>query len=481
MAIDQIKEGFGKEKKIAEEIASLSDELLNSTSDEERGVIASQINLLKESLKKAGGQVIDSTERVSMAKPLGQSGQPQERPPMQKQPPPKQNPFQIKTQLQIDAGVFSSDLARKTEELEEKGIRPGAPGWPGADETIKEAQMLKSKVHGPRQKPMPLEKLTLKRMKRKEGVKVVKKKEKKASTYVKIASSMFANRATKLIKKGRFHSLERDLIRANMEFVPVNYISVIYFTTLISFFAGIFLTIFFLFFSLVVSPPFIVPAAEGIGARIVSVFWIMFALPALIYLFVYFYPSMERKSIETRINLELPFATIHMSSISSSMLEPSKIFSIIIRTGEYPFLEKEFTRLLNEVNVYGYDLVSALRDRAFNSPSRKLSDLYNGLATTINSGGDLPEFFAKRSETLLFEHGIETEKHSKAAETFMDIYISVVITAPMILMLLLVMMSASGLGLSLSTGMITLIMVLAVLLMNVLFLAFLHLKQPGGE
>ena len=143
-------------------------------------------------------------------------------------------------------------------------------------------------------------------------------------------------------------------------------------------------------------------------------------------------------------------------------------------------LKKEFTKLINEVNIYGYDLVTALRYMAFNSPSRKLAELYNGLATTITSGGDLPNFFDKRAQTLLFEHRLETEKHSKAAETFMDIYISVVIAAPMILMLLLMMMRLSGLGISLSTGMITLVMVLGVSLMNVLFLSFLHLKQPEG-
>ena len=62
----------------------------------------------------------------------------------------------------------------------------------------------------------------------------------------------------------------------------------------------------------------------------------------------------------------------------------------------------------------------------------------------------------------------------------MDIYISAVIAAPMILMLLLMMMRISGLGISLSTGMISLIMILAVSLINILFLAFLHIKQPEG-
>ena len=72
-----------------------------------------------------------------------------------------------------------------------------------------------------------------------------------------------------------------------------------------------------------------------------------------------------------------------------------------------------------------------------------------------------------------------SKKHSKFAETFMDIYISVVIAAPMILMLLLIMMKISGLGISLSTTAIAVIMVLGVSVINILFLTFLYLKQPS--
>jgi len=121
-----------------------------------------------------------------------------------------------------------------------------------------------------------------------------------------------------------------------------------------------------------------------------------------------------------------------MSAISGSMVEPSKIFSIINSTGEYPNISKEFTKLINETHVYGYNLVSAMRNLAFNSPSSKLAELFNGLASTISSGGDIQDFFEKRAQSLLFEYKIENEKHTKTAETFMDIYISVVIAAPMI-------------------------------------------------
>jgi flagellar protein FlaJ len=168
-----------------------------------------------------------------------------------------------------------------------------------------------------------------------------------------------------------------------------------------------------------------------------------------------------------------------MAAISESMIEPSKIFSIIITTKEYTYLEREYTKLMNEINVYGYDLVSALRNTALNSPSKKLTDLLNGLATTINSGGDLTDFFNKRAQTLLFEYRIEREKNTKTAETFMDVYISIVIAAPMVLMLLLMMMKVSGLGIALGTSSITLMMVLGVSIINIAFISFLHLRKPA--
>ena len=97
----------------------------------------------------------------------------------------------------------------------------------------------------------------------------------------------------------------------------------------------------------------------------------------------------------------------------------------------------------------------------------------------MNSGGNLSEFFDKRAESLLFEHKIQKEKQTKTAETFMDMYISIVVAAPMIFMLLLMMMKISGLGISLSVSMISLTMVLGVSMINIIFLAFLHLKQSN--
>lgn len=323
-----------------------------------------------------------------------------------------------------------------------------------------------------------LEKETLKRLK--EGDKSAsEQKSKKPSRYVQMSNKMFSKISLNLLGKEMFKDLPKDLIKANMDFLPKSYISVIISSTILSFFIAIFLFIFFLFFNIGVKLPIITFATEGILLRFLKTFWLLFAIPVGSFLFLYSYPKLESEAVKRRINLELPFATIHMSAISGSLIDPTKIFSIIVSTKEYPYIEKEFVKLMNSINVLGHDLVSALRTSAINTSSKKLAEIFNGLATTIHSGGSLPKFFEERSNSLLFEYNLDKVKNTKMAETFMDIYISVVIAAPMILMLLLMMMKISGLGIPLSTGAITLIMVSGVSFINLVFLVFLHLKQPS--
>ncbi len=322
-----------------------------------------------------------------------------------------------------------------------------------------------------------LEKSIMRRIgKRKE--KKVKGKTKKPNIYAGISSRLFSDVSRALVSGKSFGGMIKDLLRTNMQLIPTVYISMILFSTLISIGVAVLIFLLVFFFNISPSPPFLT-FATGLASRFLETFWILFIIPIGTFLFAYLYPTFEKKSLEAGIDQELPFATINMSAIAGSRIEPTNIFGIIIATGQYPNLKTQFTKVLNEINVYGHDLVTALRSAAFSSPSKKLSDLYNGLATNITSGGDLAEFFEKRSQTLLLDYRLQRERSTRSAETFIDIYISVVIAAPMILMLLLVMIQISGLGISLSPTMISLAMITGVAVINFAFLMFLRLRQPG--
>jgi len=303
----------------------------------------------------------------------------------------------------------------------------------------------------------------------------------RANIYAKMSNKLFRNFSNKLIAKGYFNKLNRDLRKINSPFVARTYVSMILFTTLIGFMVGIFLFIGLLFFNVSALFPFLTPVEGSLLIRFLKIFWILFATPLLSGTLIYFYPSSEGKNLGAKITQELPFVAIHMSAVAASGIEPIKIFNILLTSGEYRYTNIEIRKLVNLINFHGKDLVSALKQTASTSSSLKLKELLDGLATSITSGGDLHHFLDKHAETLLFDYRLERERYTKTSETFMDIYISIVIAAPMILLILFVIMGSTGaLGnfMGLSVGVLSLLIILAITILNLGFLMFLKLKQP---
>lgn len=437
-----LKESITKQKKIIKEIIS-SKKQYNQGSSEEKKIISGHIKSLKDKLVEVNKETENIISELNVAKPLK-----------------KEEPI-------IEKSEDSPSLGKPTKKQYKQIEIP--------TRVVLNRDHLKKEF-----RPDKLEKETFKRIDKQRKTLEKKKKIKiseEVNPFVKMANRFFSNFSKKLVDDKTFETLERDLIKASMKFTAQEYMSTIMLSTIVSIFIALIIMLFFLFFNIGPDLPIVTRTTEDFTVRLLKVFWLIFVIPIGTMLIMFFYPSIEKNAAGNKMDQEMPFATIHMSAISGSMINPTKIFEILITTKEYPNLSKQFTKLINEINLYGYDIVSALRNASYNCPSKKLSELYNGLATTINSGGDLPEFFEKRSETLLFEYGLEKEKRTKSAETFMDIYISVVIAAPMILMILLMMMKISGLGISLSTQLITLIMIVAVTVINILFLSFLEVKK----
>ncbi|MDO8564151.1 MAG: type II secretion system F family protein [Nanoarchaeota archaeon] len=290
----------------------------------------------------------------------------------------------------------------------------------------------------------------------------------KSRGYIKFANKIFFNYVRKMTKDGGFKDLNRFLRKANIEILLESYISLIFLTTLI---ASV--------FSIIGGAVFFYMYTGAITQRIIISLAIIFLIPVATYFILYFYPSTEKDSLEGKIDQELPFAVIHMSAISGSGIEPSSIFKIIGLSKEYPNLAKEIRKILNQINIYGYDLVTALNNVSRNTPSAKLAELLLGLSTNISSGGALQTFFEKRAETLLLTYRLEREKFTKTAETFMDIYITVVIAAPMILLLIFILLSVGDFNIGISPQLGTVVLILLVGLVNLVFLGIIHLKQPA--
>jgi hypothetical protein len=437
LRFEKIKSLLREHKTLLDEYAKLL-ELQVSTPGEEKKLIQNQIESIELNIKNRTPKIKDALSELLFSKPLE----------IEKKKVEKSDEPEIPKSI------------KKTESVNKKLKSNG-----GSIYSLEQIS------------PVGLELETIKKIRKRKEKKKRKKDKSDKSEFSKISSELFSKTSRKLLGQNTFKRMEEQLIKANLNYTPVGYVSIIIMATFISTIVAAFLFLFFLFFNFEATLPVITRAADPINVRFLRVFWILFVIPIATFVFMFIYPSLERRSAENAIEAELPFATIHMSAISGSMVNPIKIFEIIILTKEYPALTKEFTKMINEINLYGYDLVSALKNTAKNNPSKKLAELLNGLSTTIHSGGDLSKFFEKRAQTFLFDYKIEQQKASKTAETFMDLYISIVIAAPMILMLLMMIMKISGLGVPLSIGGITLLTVLGVVVVNIIFMSFLHVRK----
>jgi len=303
----------------------------------------------------------------------------------------------------------------------------------------------------------------------------------RANLYAKLSNRIFRNTSNKLIAEGLFRELNKNLRKVNSPFITGTYVSMMLFTGLIGLILGFFFFITLLFFDISFLYPFLSLTEQNIFMKALKFFWIIFAVPILVLFLMYVYPSTEAKSLGYKIDQELPFITIHMSAIASSGIEPIGIFKVLLRSKEYKYSMKSFRKIMNLINFHGLDLVTALKRSSRSSPSSKLRELLDGMATSITSGGDLHKYLDKRSERLLFDYKLEREKYIKASETFMNLYISIVIAAPMIFLILFVIIGGTGMlsnFIGLSINALSMLIVVGIIFLNIGFIVFLNLKQP---
>lgn len=289
----------------------------------------------------------------------------------------------------------------------------------------------------------------------------------KPSALAVVASSIFARTSANLTKAPLFKSVERDLRKANMPYMLSSYISIIFLVTFIALFASVALA---LIISAVTQFTLIAIARNVAIALVLTViiFFIALSYPANI-------AGAHRKKIET----ELPFAASHMAAIASSKVEPTKIFSIMAMTKEYKAFSAEIRKVVNQINVYGYDLTTALKNATKTSPSKRYADLLNGMITTVTSGGNLTMYLQEKSKSLLTDYRLSHERYTNVIGMYSDIYTALLIAAPLIFMLLLAIISIMGSTfLAMDIGTLANLGIIIIAALNIIFLIFLKLTQP---
>ncbi|MFP4116423.1 MAG: type II secretion system F family protein [Candidatus Aenigmatarchaeota archaeon] len=286
--------------------------------------------------------------------------------------------------------------------------------------------------------------------------------------YKRLSTRFFGSLAENLEEDAE--SLKQGLQKSDLGILYRTYASMMLMTSLLVFLALFCVSVPVSLFLLGKTPAY--SLVMGFGASTLSA--------SLAFIFVYYYPIQKSKSRAKSIKNNLPFAINHMAAIASSKVPPYVIFKLLAEFEEYGQVSREAQKIVRDVDVFGHDITTALKQAAGRTPSKEFQEFLSGLISVEETGGNLVEFLEVQADEAMFDYKQKRKRYLDSLSTYADFYTAVLIAAPLFLVAVLTIMSMVGgevLGMNIEDAM-TLGIYGAIPLMNTAFIAFIHFTQP---
>ncbi|MBI4738330.1 type II secretion system F family protein [Candidatus Woesearchaeota archaeon] len=266
-----------------------------------------------------------------------------------------------------------------------------------------------------------------------------------------------------------FKELYQTLRLANIKILSNTYVNIMVFGVISAFIVGLFLfVIIFSFLDLPLRVLFVRTATMA------------FLLSLVTFAGFYSYPTAKMKNRRKSINTNLSFVINHMGAVASSGVPPTKMFKLIAQSTEYGEVSVEIEKIVNYVEVFGYDVLTAIKTVAATTPSPAFKEFFEGMISTTQSGGDIKAYLSQKAKEAMLTYKLDRKKYTETISTYSDIYTGILIAAPLFFVAALSLVSLLGgkVG-GVDVNIITVVgtyMVIPVL--NICFITFLELTQP---
>lgn len=229
----------------------------------------------------------------------------------------------------------------------------------------------------------------------------------------------------------KFRKLERRLLIAG---IPIPYEVYICGMTFISLIAGIIglaigLVIAFL---INVNPEafkYVLPICLAFAA-FQATFGIMYIMPKF---------TISRRS--KKVSEEMPYFMGYMATLSSSGLVLEGIFKEIAHEGTKEEIVRMSGTISRDIDIFGMDIVTALKQAIKVSPSEIWSELLEGLISTVQSGGNLKSYFTATAKVQMEEKKLLLQKMTANLGVVAEIYTILLVVFPLMAIIMLAIMA----------------------------------------
>ncbi|MFX0015632.1 MAG: type II secretion system F family protein [Promethearchaeota archaeon] len=243
------------------------------------------------------------------------------------------------------------------------------------------------------------------------------------------------------IEKGRFERLNKSLKRAGMDISIRAYLgSAIFSSILIGFLS---------FFGTIIGSIVLFQIADPtmhlqsffmqlilIGLIVGVLFFIITYVPFL------YWPQMKAADRKILMESGLPSTASYLSAMSSSGVPPNRLFfSLAGEASVAPEISKESKRITRDIQIFGYDILKALRTASERSPSERFSKFLDGMSATITSGGDLTFYLSAEAKALMKLKEEETKEFIDQLGVLAEIFMIIGVVAPLFFVVIIAILA----------------------------------------
>jgi len=241
-------------------------------------------------------------------------------------------------------------------------------------------------------------------------------------------------------KTARFLPLFKDVdVNLRRSGIKINfkaYVSLAVFTTLLFLPTTFFITFLTLLFIFRLS--FLSSSLFGIGASLLT--------GASTLICFYVYPIYRADNFKRNMETELPFVTGYMAILAGAGVSPEGVLRSLAQIDTSLAVAKEAKTITRDVELFGYDIISALEVSSKRTPSERFRELLEGFIATIHSGGSLVKYFSERSRQYMRLEKIAMRRLSDTLGVLSEFYVTLLVAGPLILVVMLAVMAMLGGG-----------------------------------
>jgi len=177
-----------------------------------------------------------------------------------------------------------------------------------------------------------------------------------------------------------------------------------------------------------------------IGTLIATI--VSFAIVAgIIFLVFLLYPGFVSGNRKRNIESTLPYAINYVTAMSTAGIPPAEIFRQLGSSTIYGESATEARFIALEIDLFGRDLIDALRVVSSTTPSFRMKEFLQGSMGCISAGSNLTEYFRNKAEQYALENRQTQKMFLETLGLIAESYVTAMVAGPLFLIILQSIMS----------------------------------------